>query len=182
MPRPFKCRLIRGKTTCEGFKPVGTPGRSLDVIELGLDELEAIRLADMEGWYHDEAAQQMGVSRPTFGRLIERARHKVATALLGSKMLVFKGGPVMTRDSRRFECAHCGAAFEVPYGTDRPTICPSCQRTDLHRSDPGRGRGRHGAKNAGGGYGRCRRAHRQARTPTSSFMPMEASHEKESTE
>ena len=91
MPRPCKCRLIGQQPPVSAFKPVGVPGMQLEAVELGLDELEALRLADLEGLYHDAAAERMGVSRPTFGRLIARARHKVACALLESKMLVFKG-------------------------------------------------------------------------------------------
>jgi uncharacterized protein len=117
------------------FKPAGVPARQLEAVEIGLDELEALRLADLEGLYQDAAAERMGVSRPTFGRLIERARHKIASALMDSKMIVFKGGPVMARDERSFECKQCGTRFAVPHGTGRPEACPSCQSTEFHRAD-----------------------------------------------
>ena len=161
MPRPCKCRRIRGEPPANAFKPVGVPGRSLDTIELGLDELEAIRLADLEGLYQDAAAEQMGVSRPTFGRLVERARHKIASALIQSKMLVFRGGPVMTREPRHFECEDCGKTCDVPHGTDRPEECPSCQGHTLRRSHSEHGNGQCNRRGGGHRRGRCRRVNRE---------------------
>jgi len=69
------------------FKPQGIPMRQLQEVALGMDEVEAIRLADIEDLYHADAALKMGVSRPTFGNIIARARKKIATALLEGKAL-----------------------------------------------------------------------------------------------
>jgi predicted DNA-binding protein (UPF0251 family) len=52
-----------------------------------MDELEAIRLADYEGLYHEEGATRMQVSRPTFGRILSEARRKVAEAIVDGKAL-----------------------------------------------------------------------------------------------
>ena len=52
-----------------------------------LDELESIRLADYEGKYHENAAREMKVSRATFGRIVNEARHKIAEALTQGKAL-----------------------------------------------------------------------------------------------
>jgi predicted DNA-binding protein (UPF0251 family) len=164
--RPCKCRFITADPPVSIFKPAGVPGRQLEALELGLDELEALRLADLEGLYHDAAAERMGVSRPTFGRLIERARHKVACALLTGKMLVFEGGPVMRSEQRTFECADCDARFQKPHGTGRPGECPQCHGKNFHRSvdERGRGRGSGQPAPAGGaespGPGRCVRRRR----------------------
>jgi len=54
---------------------------------LNLDELEAVRLADLQGSYHEEAAKEMKVSRATFGRIVNNARHKIAEALIQGKAL-----------------------------------------------------------------------------------------------
>lgn len=62
----------------------------LEQIGLGLDELEALRLADLEGLYQEEAAARMNVSRPTFGRIISEARRKVADAIINGKVLVIE--------------------------------------------------------------------------------------------
>jgi len=59
----------------------------LEEIEMGADEMEALRLADVEGLYHAEAAKQMKVSRQTFDRIVRRARMKVALALAHGKAL-----------------------------------------------------------------------------------------------
>ncbi len=59
----------------------------LEEISLSLDELEAIRLADYEGQYHEDAARGMGISRATFGRIVNEARHKIAEALTLGKAL-----------------------------------------------------------------------------------------------
>jgi len=61
---------------------------------LTLDELEAIRLADMEGLGQQEAAGRMNVSRPTFGRIVEQARGKVASALVNARAIGIEGGVV----------------------------------------------------------------------------------------
>ena len=92
MPRPQCCRRIAGKPAASIFKPAGIPARYLDEIVLTLDEFEALRLADIEGLYQEQAAVRMKVSRPTFGRILEVARRKVALALVGGKALRIEGG------------------------------------------------------------------------------------------
>lgn len=69
------------------FKPRGIPLFQLEEISLSLDELEAIRLADDEGRYHEDAATAMKVSRATFGRILNKARSKVAEAIVHGKAL-----------------------------------------------------------------------------------------------
>ncbi len=76
------------------FKPQGVPLAELEEVVLAEDEIEAIRLADFEGLYHDEAARRMGVSRPTFGRIIEGARKKTAEAITSGKAMRIEGGAV----------------------------------------------------------------------------------------
>ncbi|GAB4239744.1 MAG: hypothetical protein Kow00109_14610 [Acidobacteriota bacterium] len=82
------------------FKPAGRPLRDLETVRLGLDELEALRLADLEGYYQEDAARQMGVSRPTFARIIAAARAKVAEALVEGKALAIEGGVVAMREEQ----------------------------------------------------------------------------------
>jgi predicted DNA-binding protein (UPF0251 family) len=55
------------------FKPAGIPGRGIGEVVMTLDEFEAVRLADLEGLYQEQAAGRMGVSRPTFSRIVEAA-------------------------------------------------------------------------------------------------------------
>ncbi len=77
---------------CRLFKPAGIPARNLEKVSLTVDELEALRLADYEGLYHEQAAAMMNVSRQTFGRIVSAARARVATALLENKALNIGGG------------------------------------------------------------------------------------------
>jgi len=79
------------------FKPSGVPARELEEVTLGLDGAEAIRLADLEGLYQDAAALRMGVSRQTFGRIVEAARHAVADAIINGKRLRIEGGQIVVR-------------------------------------------------------------------------------------
>ena len=87
MSRPKKCRCINCTPDTLYFKPRGIPLVDLKEVSLNLDELEALRLADYEGLYHGEAAKQMNISRATFGRILDGARHKTAGAILHGNAL-----------------------------------------------------------------------------------------------
>lgn len=100
VPRPVKCRRIIGEPVTNIFKPVGIPRRELEEIILTLDELETLRLADLEGCYQEEAARRMGISRQTFGNIVAAARRKVADALVNGKALRIGGGFVDTCPQR----------------------------------------------------------------------------------
>ena len=95
MPGRHCLRKIEGAPGITYFKPAGTPMRMLEEISLTLDEFEAVRLADLEGLYQEQAALKMGVSRPTFSRIVESARKKIAEALVHGKALRIGGGPVV---------------------------------------------------------------------------------------
>lgn len=69
----------------------------LEQVTLTLDEVEALRLADLEALYQEVAAKKMKVSRATFARIIEQARRKVADALIHGKALCLEGGAVVLK-------------------------------------------------------------------------------------
>jgi len=77
------------------FKPAGIPAAGLPETVLGLDELEALSLADYDGLYQEAAAMRMGVSRQTFGRILESAHRKIAAALIEGRVLRIEGGAVV---------------------------------------------------------------------------------------
>jgi len=107
VPRPFCARRVSGKPAAPVFKPAGVPLREIEEVLMTLDEFEALRLADLDGLYQEEAAGRMNVSRPTFSRIVDSARRKVADALVHGKALRMEGGPVhMT--GRRCCRAHDG--------------------------------------------------------------------------
>ena len=92
MVRPCKCRRISGEPEAGYFKPRGIPCSSLVEVTLTLDEFEAVKLADLNGEYQEEAAKKMNISRQTFGIIIERARKKLADAIVNGKALKIEGG------------------------------------------------------------------------------------------
>lgn len=104
MPRPRCCRRITGPPAAPLFKPAGVPASALAVVEMTLDEFEALRLADLEGLYQETAAARMGVSRATFGRILDAAHRKVAEALVEGRALRIEGGPVDWPPRGRFRC------------------------------------------------------------------------------
>jgi hypothetical protein len=84
------------------FKPRGIPTVDLEEIVLSLDEFEAIRLADYEQLYQEEAAAQMNISRQTFGRIIEAAHKKIADVLLHGKALKIESGEVNLKETKSY--------------------------------------------------------------------------------
>ena len=106
MSRPLCPRRIAHHPPCDYFKPAGIPLYDLKEVVLAADELEAIRLADVEDLFHTAAAVRMGVSRQTFDRIVRRARMKVARALVrGHALRIIKpaapAAPATKTPSRR---------------------------------------------------------------------------------
>ncbi len=83
--RPKTPRRIGCKPRIMCFKPCGIPMKEIETIELALEELEALRLVDVEGLHQEEAASQMGISRRAFWKDLQSARTKVAFALSTGK-------------------------------------------------------------------------------------------------
>ena len=88
MPRPRNFRFVGCMPQSTYYKPRGVPLSILQQVNLTVDELEAIRLADLDGLYQADAAKKMKVSRQTFGRILESAHKKIADALVNGKALV----------------------------------------------------------------------------------------------
>lgn len=89
MPRNKKMRYCRRIDGYNLYKPAGIPLSQMEIIELGLDELEAMRLCDFDGMQQEEAADTMGISRGTIQRLLESGRRKTLDALVHGKALSF---------------------------------------------------------------------------------------------
>lgn len=98
--RRRKCRKIDFSPEMTIFKPSGIPMRLLDFVELELDEAEAIRLADYEQLYHEQAGKQMGISRQTFSRLLTAAHRKISDAIINGKCLIIKEGDSLSNSSQ----------------------------------------------------------------------------------
>lgn len=87
MPRPKAARCLRFKPNVYYFKPRGIPLRELAEVVLMPDELEAIKLHDVDGLEQLAAAQKMNISQPTFGRILNSAYKKVASAIVGGQAI-----------------------------------------------------------------------------------------------
>jgi predicted DNA-binding protein (UPF0251 family) len=96
LPRPPKTRAVRHDPEVVHFKPAGVPIRLLEEVNLGLDELEAMRLANLENLSHEEVGKMMNVSRATAGRILAEARRKVTEALVHGWAIRVEGGTVET--------------------------------------------------------------------------------------
>jgi len=155
MPRPFRCRRVRCRPDSNYFKPRGIPIDMLEEVNLTIDELEAIRLADLQEMYQEKAAKKMNVSRQTFGNILTSAHKKIADTLVNSKALKIEGGVVKMME-RHFVCYDCKKEWSLPYGTGRPDECPECKSRNMHRAPQDRGWAR-GGRGHGRGRGKCRR-------------------------
>jgi predicted DNA-binding protein (UPF0251 family) len=92
MPRPRKRRTLTHAPRPAIYKPAGVALDGLRHVRLLHEELEALRLADLDGLSQAEAAERMGVSRSTFQRIVTSARHQVALALTEGFALHIEGG------------------------------------------------------------------------------------------
>lgn|GEM_PF-335610 len=143
MGRPPLKRRIARLPEVTFFKPAGIRARDLDQVGLGVDEVEALRLVDLEGLSQERAAEELGVSRQTVGRIVDEARRKVADALVNGKAVVIDGGAYALAAGRF--CADCGAYWSqgstvVDEATGQEQ-CPACGSSAV-RVCPGGGRGR----------------------------------------
>ncbi len=139
MPRPKSNRIVHEPPLYTEFKPAGTKGQALEVIDLSLDEFEALRLADQLGMSHAEAADEMEISRSTFTRLIEQARKKLADFIIKGKMLSINGGNVHFRNNI-IKCQNCGHMFRINFNQIIKE-CPVCHSENLLNLAGGFGHG-----------------------------------------
>ncbi|MBM3149898.1 MAG: DUF134 domain-containing protein [Chloroflexi bacterium] len=127
MPRPRRCRRIAFLPGADYFKPAGIPLRELDEVHLALEEAEAIRLKDLEDLEQEECAQRMNISRPTFQRVLDSARKKVADALLNGKAIrIFGGDYEMPALRWRCEVGHEWDVASEALSQKATILCPTC--------------------------------------------------------
>ena len=139
MPRSKKEKIVHSPPLFSVYKPAGIMRSKLQRLSLALDEYEAIRLADHLGLNHMEAAQEMGISRSTFSRLIEKARHKTARFFIEGKELCIEGGKIHFRGNV-IRCHDCGHMFNIDIGQSI-SKCPECNSSNLVNLAGGFGHG-----------------------------------------
>lgn len=99
MPRQKRPRWISEHPEVTGLLPQGTTEMGETI--MSLEEFEAIKLSDYLGLDQSEAAQQMNISRQTFGRVLKQARYNLSEALVTGKRLLITGGCYKMRGRRR---------------------------------------------------------------------------------
>ncbi|MGI6131406.1 MAG: DUF134 domain-containing protein [Bacillota bacterium] len=156
MPRPPKLRRVEFIPLVTVFKPAGVSLRDLEEEVLTVEELEAIRLKDLEGLEQEECAERMQVSRPTFQRVLSSAREKVARALVEGKAIRFEGGTYRLALGQ-FRCGSCSHEFEAPFAAAQGGVDPACPQCGAERGKRiGRAGHGHGPGCGPGGKGRGR--------------------------
>lgn len=107
---------------------MGVPLQLSQQIEMLYEEFEAIRLADYDNYSQAEAAEKMDVSRPTFTRIYDAARKKVAKAFVEGKSIIIEGGDV-SFDKQWYRCEACETVFHLP--GNKEAACPSCASKNI---------------------------------------------------
>jgi predicted DNA-binding protein (UPF0251 family) len=102
LPRPIIPRRVLAEPKVTYFKPAGIRLAELEENSVGIEEFEAIRLADLESMEQENAAEKMGISQPTFHRLLVSARKKIADAIVKGKAIRIEGGHYSFARGRRY--------------------------------------------------------------------------------
>ena len=92
MPRPILPRKISYKSDITYFKPAGVQLKNLEEVVLTHEEIEALRLKDVKELEQSKCAEEMGISQPTFFRVIKNARKKLSDAVVNGKAIRIEGG------------------------------------------------------------------------------------------
>ncbi|QUI22695.1 DUF134 domain-containing protein [Vallitalea pronyensis] len=129
MPRPKKCRRVDFFPEHTYFKPRGIPMEDIEEMILNLEELEAMRLKDIEGLNQEQCAVRMQVSRQTFQNIIDSARQKVAEALTQGKAIHITGGIYASKECK-VKCVDCH--HEYTFEVAHKRACPKCQSTNIY--------------------------------------------------
>jgi predicted DNA-binding protein (UPF0251 family) len=124
MPRPKRRRRMNNPPHFKGYRPIGLTDEHQPIL-LNYEEYEAIRLSDYELLGHVQASSLMNVSRPTYTRIYESARRKIAQAFVLGKTIVFEGGKVYF-DSEWYMCNCCNCFFNHPQKEQELDRCPLC--------------------------------------------------------
>jgi predicted DNA-binding protein (UPF0251 family) len=114
------------------FKPAGVPLAQLQETRISIEEVEAIRLKDLEQMEQEECARKMNVSRSTFARILLSGRQKIADALITGKAIRIEGGNYELV-KRSFRCGN-GHEWEVPFEVmieKPPELCPTCNTDNI---------------------------------------------------
>ena len=130
MPRHRRPRKVVAPPGFKGYKPYGANSPGNDYIELLYEEYEALKMSDYDFMNHESAAKVMGISRPTFARIYESARRKIARAMVEVKEIRTVYGNALL-DKNWYMCQECHARFTIPK-TQHKFCCAICSSTDIN--------------------------------------------------
>jgi uncharacterized protein len=120
MPRPRKQRFVQQMPIATIYKPIGISARNLPILNLSVEELEALNLADVIKMEQEDAAEEMAISRPTFSRILASARTTVAEALVKGYAISINGGDFVCVEDmavNKFKNGpQCGPRYGQRYG------------------------------------------------------------------
>jgi predicted DNA-binding protein (UPF0251 family) len=134
MPNRIRQRRIMMPPPMDGYKPFGVPRQELEPVVLLFEEFEAIRLADYEDLSQEEAAGKMNISRPTFTRLHDKARRKIARAFVEGKAILIRGGTYVT-DDFWYKCHNCNETMVTMKPARQCRKCDSDDIVQLNREE-----------------------------------------------
>lgn len=127
MSRTPKNRIIQASPSFSGFKPVDVKQKSGNEVRISFEEYEALNLCDYELLTQAEAAELMKISRPTFTRIYERVRRKIAQAFIEACPITFEGGNVEL--AVWYTCSHCQIRFTLRVPSEKQ--CPLCENQQI---------------------------------------------------
>ena len=167
-PRPKRKRIIKTPPSITGFIPESGDFDPAEKVVLHFEEFEAVKLSDYDLLTHLEASGEMGVSRPTFTRIYNSARKKIAKAFVENMQITIEGGDVDFEESW-FRCMDCGTVFKqnVTANSEHDIVCPVCASKAVvplqdvislpdRKWGFGKGYGRrHGGRSGSGSSGFC---------------------------
>jgi len=123
MARTKKDRLIQMAPQFCGFKPMGNQFKAGSIVTINYEEYEALNLCDYELLKQSEAAKYMNISRPTFTRIYETVRRKIAKAFIEGSLIQFEDGNTTVSDW--LKCNNCNITFTISENAER--CCPICK-------------------------------------------------------
>lgn len=137
MARPNKVKFIDFEPSVVYFKPQGVPLNELENVDLTYEELEAIRLFDLENLNQIESAEKMGIHQSTFQRVISKARQKISNALVNGKAIKIIGGnyKMPNRDGTGPLGGGFGRARDLGRmqpETQNKCVCTNCKYEEIH--------------------------------------------------
>jgi len=108
--------------------PQQTKQTKLETVEITLNEIQAIKLMDVDGLKDKKCAKKMKISTDEFNKLVANARKNIAVALLEGKVIKIIDEITIEDEITtlcKFRCAVCGEIYIIDY-TQSEIECPMC--------------------------------------------------------